>query len=175
MSPTPLVLQCLTEVQRVFREAKKTGKREDARLRYRELTENMLLSVARMNDDERDRLMSGITREESGLLFGIAMSAAVWAVRESAPERLRFGVLALLVENKTEDFRETLMHLCLLNHSAEKLGVNLEPVYREVRPVASPETAELLDSYFREGERNISAMGYEEIMEKDGFGYRRTW
>jgi hypothetical protein len=133
----------------------------------------MLLNASSLDPKERIALMNQITRDESGLLFGIAMSAAIWSVRESAAGRLSFGLLALILENRREDWRETLMHLCVLNHSANKLGVDLSRTYLEVRKLATPETAALMDAYFQSGERDLAAMGYIEFEDGDGFGYRR--
>lgn len=165
---------CLADVKHALKRAKEHGAQSEGRAQYRALTERMLDEVSHMPPAERIRVIEQLTRDESGLLFGIATSAAIWSVRESMPERLRYGLLALLFENQREDFRETLMRLCLLQHSADKLGVDLQKLFLDVQEFASPEMRTLFESYFDEGERDISAMGYEEFDDGEGFGYRRN-
>ncbi len=137
------------------------------------LAKRMLDAALRLPDPARQELMRGLTRDDSILLLAIAHGQAVWAVRESMPGELRYGLVALILEDRREDWRETLRHLCLLNHSAARLGVSLETIYQELKPLASPETARLFNGYFEGGERDIRAMGYKEDSTADGFVYTR--
>lgn len=138
------------------------------------LGQRMLHEAIELPEPSRLALMQNLTHEDSMLLLGIAQGEAVWAIRESAPGELRYGLIALIMEDRREDWRETLRHLCLLNHSAGKLGVSLETIYQDLKYLASPETARLMSGYFEGGERDIRAMGYKEDTCPDGFVYTRT-
>jgi hypothetical protein len=133
----------------------------------------MLDEVLSLSDDARQAIMQKVPREESGFLLGVAHGMSETAVRESRAGRLKYGVIAIILENRHDDWRETLIHLCLLNHSANKLGVNLQAVYAELRQYATPETADLMDAFFQEGEKSIAAMGYAENNGPEGFAYTR--
>lgn len=174
MSTLNPVGQCLVDVQSSFREAKRRGDLEYGSRQYSALTEEMLQRVLQIDAAQRAELSKELSREERGLLLGIARSAAIWSVRENAPGQLAFGVIALAIEN-LRDYRESLMHLSLLDNSARKLGADLEVIYKSIRPNVSREVAELFDTYFREGDRSIAAMGYEEVFEDGKFNYRRNW
>ena len=80
-------------------------------------------------------------------------------------------MLAILIENRQNDGRETIRKLCLLTHSADKIGVQIESVFAEVKEFGTPETVKVFDNYFRSGCRDIEAMGYAEIVDEDGFRY----
>ncbi len=138
------------------------------------LGEQMLDEAIALPESTRNALMHGLTPEDSTLLLGMASGKAVCAVRDGAPEELRYGLIALVLEDRRQDWRETLRMLCLLNHSAGKLGVNLEAIYQSLKPLASTETARLMSGYFEGGERDIRAMGYKEDTSPDGFIYTRT-
>ncbi|MGA2497270.1 MAG: hypothetical protein ABSH20_05990 [Tepidisphaeraceae bacterium] len=137
------------------------------------LGERMLDEAIALPESTRHALMHDLTPEDSTLLLGIASGKAVCAVREGTPDELRYGLIALILEDRRHDWRETLRLLCLLNHSAGKLGVNLEAIYQGLKPLASTETAHLISGYFEGGERDIRAMGYKEDTSPDGFIYTR--
>ena len=137
------------------------------------LGKRMLDEAIGLPESTRHALIRDLTPEDSTLLLGIASGKAVCAVREGAPGELRYGLIALVLEDRRQDWRETLRLLCLLNHSAGKLGVNLEAIYQSLKPLASNETARLMSGYFEGGERDIRAMGYKEDTSPDGFIYTR--
>jgi hypothetical protein len=175
MPDRKLILDCLSEIQRLAQDAKKRGDIRDIASRGYELSQNMLDQITSLNAIELVELVNNLSRVESGFLQGIARSMAIKSVREANSGDLRYGIIALVIEDRRDDWRETLVKLCLLNHSAEKLGANLESIYLSVRFLATPETALLIDSYFKSGERDIHAMGYREDTSSEGFTYTRTW
>jgi hypothetical protein len=136
----------------------------------------MLDQIAGMNEQERGEISRDLSGEEWGLVFGIAESAALRSVRDNDPRKLRYGLLALLVEDLKEDYRESLISLTLLKRSAEKLRVELRDVFDQVKHVGSPRTRELFETYFAEGGKTLADMGYVETTDKDGeFTYKRAW
>lgn len=169
-----LVSDCLREIETVRQQFR--GQPNEIRPRYRQLTEEMLKELTVMSKEERESLFSAMSRDESGLLLGISRSAATASVAESDGDRLYWGLLTLVMENQKQDYRETLMELTLLDNSARKLGLQLEDVFEQLKEYASEATRELFETYFREGSRHISAMGYVEAVDKNGrFTYERTW
>ncbi len=93
---------------------------------------------------------------------------------KAIPAIFTFGILALLIENGRVDWRETIIELCLLNHSAAKIGFDLYEAYQNVRPFGSHEGVGVFDEYFEHGSRDIHAMGYEESSDEHGFKYRQN-
>lgn len=169
-----LVSDCLRKIESVRQQFR--GQPKEIRPRYRQLTEEMLKAFTQMSTQEREGLSSAISRDESGLLLGISRSAATASVAENDADRLYWGLLALVMENQKQDYRETLMELTLLDNSARKLGLQLEEVFEQVKEYALEATSELFETYFREGSRHLSAMGYVESVDKNGrFTYERTW
>lgn len=170
-SPLSNCLEAVENVSRTFR-----GQPIEIKTRNWDIVNQMAQQILSLKEIERISLLKTISRDESGLLFGIARSAAEDSVIENNPSKLRLGLLALIFENLTEDYRESLMRLCLLDHSAKKLGILLEDLFDDVRASASEKVITLFDTYFREGERNIEAMGFVEDVDRNGdFTYTKTW
>ena len=174
MATTSPVSNCLDAVKNVHQTLKNNP--TEMEIQYWVLIDNMVSHVMHMEESERLSLIETISRDESGLLFGAARSGSVDAVLRSDPFKLQLGLLALIIENLNEDYRESLMELCLLDHSAHKLGVVLDDMFDDVRAYASEKVESLFDTYLREGERNIEAMGFVEDVDRHGdFTYTRTW
>lgn len=169
-----ILSQCKQDVEGVF--ATYRGRPEEIRPRYRQLTDGMLFQYAAMSPPEREHERGGVTPDGSALLLGVARSAANSAVEEKDAERLRVGLLALLLEDGFDDCRRLLIELSLLDNSARHLGVDLELLWSECAPFGSSKTAELIGSYFLHGDRQIAAMGYIESKDRNGrFAYKQNW
>lgn len=173
MSLNPLS-KCLLDVECMIRKEKRSGTPDCIPEQYWEFVTRMFLDICAMTAEERERIMLGTSRAESGLLFGIAMGAAAWAVRERSPLKLRLGLLALILENGSEDYRESVRRLCVLNDSASRIGIDLQSLYFNVRQFSTEATSQVFDTYFQTGEKRIGAMGYEAFQGPDGFDYKRV-
>jgi len=161
---------CLAEIKRQPRIDPK-----QATIRGRLLTRRMLDEVVELPESDRSQLRRSLTREEIGFLFGIATGCAIDAIRYRCIDDLRDGLLALIIEAMQEDPRETVRHLCLLHHSAAKLGLDLAEVYEPLRRYASQDMRELIEGWFHEGTKDIGMMGYAEGTLRDGrFTYVST-
>ena len=171
-----IVGTCLKEVRKSHRKTRRSGIQSFRVREYDRITQEMLNQFMDLPEATRREISENLTREESGLLLGIAMGAAIWSIREEDPRRLKFGLIALILENCAEDYRETLMMLCLLDNSAKKLGIQIDDYYSQLRSYASANIRELFDSYLKMSPRDISAMGFVEAEdESGGFTYKRTW
>jgi hypothetical protein len=135
----------------------------------------MLAAVTVLPVAEREALLRSITREETNLLLSAARTSAAISVQRGDPSCLPLGMLCLIVENLTDDYRHTTIEVCLLNNSARKLNIELAKTYADLRHFATPEAAEFFDDYFESGAREIAMMGYVEEEGKYGFRYRQNW
>jgi hypothetical protein len=98
---------------------------------------------------------------------------AVLSVRENDPSLISRGIVALAIENLRDDYRETLIVLSLLAHSAEKLQGSAEPLFDSSLALASPEFAKFVTGFLAgpPWRRGIGAMGYREAGEGKSFIY----
>ena len=169
-----LVGDCLEEINDLMR--KNRDSPEGFEVSYWRFTKNMLEQFVNLSPKEKNDLQSIITRDESGLLFGLARGNAEVAVQKRSRSHFRWGLLALIIENQNHDYRKTLIELTLLDNSARKLDCKLETIFDQVKEFASNETKELFETYFREGYRNINAIEYIEDLDKHGeFTYKQNW
>lgn len=124
--------------------------------------------------------LSALCSQERSFVTGIAMSAASRAVREKDVRRLEVGIQGLLLASFIQDDREVLMDLALLNHSATKLGVRLEPMLRsacaDFSKAVSSRFVDLVDSFYERPTRVLSDFASVEGVDQDGeFTYVRAW
>ena len=129
-------------------------------------------------------LSSGQTERESifeikkkpFLFLAFSRRMAILGVREQSEQRLFEGLIAHVIEDFRYDYRENLMELSLLYHSATKIGSNPVELFERAATFATPETAKHITSFaHRTPElKSIATMGFKEIMTPDGFSYEST-
>lgn len=173
MSEETLISVCASRRMEMLQQARRQGKPAAAAGEIDRMVTSMFQRIMDMTAEERLGLIQRLSKSESDFLLTVASEAAVFSVREQAPEQLQEGLLALLLANGRFDRRRSIMRLCLLCHSASLLEVSIEELFGNVRQYGTPETAETFDSYFQKGEKSISAMGYEVSHKKGGFSYRQ--
>jgi hypothetical protein len=115
--------------------------------------------------------------EQSNYLLNAARNMAVYAVRDGDASWIRHGLLALAAEGVRYDPRETLIDLCLLNNSADRIGADLSENQAEIERVACREFADLLATFIRRPneQKSLKAFGYIEVVRAGGFDYKRNW
>jgi hypothetical protein len=126
--------------------------------------------------DKRTRKM--LTQELASRgqwLLAYADEAATQSVRTSNAEELRAGFTALALENGQNDYREVLITLSLLVHSAGKLGISADTLLQEAIAIAPSPTRKLIRSFFKRtpNMRQILHMGYLEGTSAEGFVYEQ--
>lgn len=137
--------------------------------------------------EERTAMNAALTRNEAGILDGLAQEAAEAAVRDRDPEKIRFGLAALALEGGWPDWRDTTVILTLLHVSARKLDLDADDMfYEEARALAYEPVKErdyflnagarILRSYAGRPDRlkELDVMAYEEYEGPDGFAYREV-
>ncbi len=108
------------------------------------------------------------------LLLAFSERMAIWGVRTSSETKLFEGLIAHVVEGFSHDYRENLLVLSLLYHSACKIGSDPSGLFEKAATFASPKAADYLRQ-FAHKPASIRSMGYKEVMTVDGFSYKRSW
>ena len=155
--------------------------------RKRNELEVAVLAFRDAEPEERSAMNAALTRNEAGILDGLAQEAAEAAVRDEDPERVRFGLAALALEGGWPDWRDTTVVLTLLHVSARKLGRDADELfYEEARALAyepvkerayfSTAGARIIRSYAGRPDRlkELDVMAYEEYVGPNGFSYREV-
>jgi len=129
------------------------------------------------NDYSRNLLRQEFLRQRQGdALLAFSERMAILAVRENNPQRIFEGLIAHVIEDIRWDYRENLLILVLLYHSAVKIGVDPVALFEKAAGFATPKTVQFLHEYILKGEKDIMKMGgYSEVMRPDGFWYERNW
>ena len=119
----------------------------------------------------RAELRARITPEHGSRLVWFARDAAVQAVRPHSSAPIILGLLAVALEGVKFDFRDTVTTLCLLYHSAMKIGVDPVPLFQEAASYAGERAAKFILDYLATGDKRIEAIGMKEEDGSEGFDY----
>lgn len=82
--------------------------------------------------EKRSEIISLVQPAFSFAFFWFAKEMAIQAVRENSQQRIIDGVRALLIENCTFDGRDSTVQLALIYHSAEKLVLRPDILFRSL-------------------------------------------
>jgi hypothetical protein len=124
--------------------------------------------------DERARIQSMVTPEISFLFFMYAKAMAVEAVRERREEKVFRGLVALAIENRVFDWRDSMMVLVLLRHSAAKIGADASQLFQRAGAISTPQTSEGFLQFSARAPENLdlAKFGYQEGTDSEGnFAY----
>ncbi len=123
----------------------------------------------------RVEMVSQVRREFSTIFFWFAREMSELAVRNSSPEAVQTGLLALILENNVSDFRDMLMVLVLVHHSALKLGLDPLQLFDSAAALAvDKQLTEIVSAFPRRlpHDRSLGTFRYEESGQGDSFRYR---
>jgi hypothetical protein len=129
------------------------------------------------NSVERAEIVSCVRVNFSFVFFSFARTMAEKAVQESAPNAIWDGLIAIVVENFGRDFRDSLVEVMLLYHSARKLGLDVKALFSKAASLAvNPDVALYLRRFPRREPRNRSlpAFFFEESGEGKSFAYKKV-
>jgi hypothetical protein len=168
-------LKLLEHVQSLkFREFMK------ATLESREATKDTVKELCDLfssaDSAERAEIISHIQNDFSFLFFWFARAMAEKAVQQSIPEAIWDGLLALVLENFTFDYRDSLHRLVLLYHSATKLGLDVEALFARAGTLSmNPMVTKLVRGFplRSPGGRTLGSFLFEESGAGDSFRYRK--
>jgi hypothetical protein len=121
--------------------------------------------------DERAGIRSAGTLDQYRVMLAFSDRMAVLSVRTGRAKLLFDGLVAHAIEDFRWDPRENLLRLALINHSANKLGVDSGTLFARAAELASPDAAD----YLRRAPLGIDACRYSESGEGEMFEYHRSW
>jgi len=110
-------------------------------------------------------------------LIEFARRASVFALRNKDIQLLQDGLTAVtMIEAKRTDFRDILWVLALLHHTASRIGVDADSLFRNTAKIAERETRDFLTGFAGHDERYKSlkdSWGYLEVETAFGRGFAR--
>lgn len=134
-------------------------------------------TFANLTEAERTNFTSAISMNEFYKLLNFARRAAVFALRSKDAELLQDGITALaMIEAKRTDYRDILMAIALLYHTASQISVDADSVFRNTAKIAEPETRDFMIGFAGGSERYKSlkdSWGYLEVETAFGRGFVR--
>ncbi len=88
----------------------------------------------------------------------------------SSEQRLRAALIYESLEKGEVDFRDNLMSIAAIYHSALHLGLDPEQIFEEVAGLSGEAMADLLRGFYRRDveDRRLEAFGYQEELTPDG-------
>ena len=124
--------------------------------------------------DAREAIRSAVAPEISFLFFLFAKTMSLEAVRQRDGEKLLSGLVAMSIENGTLDWRDSMVMLVLLYHSAVKIQADAVQLLQRAAAISTPRTRSgLLEFSLRTPEYlSLAKFGFEEGTDSEGnFAY----
>ncbi|MET0646312.1 MAG: hypothetical protein ABW208_06795 [Pyrinomonadaceae bacterium] len=130
---------------------------------------------AQSDAPERARWRRSISMDEFYTLLEFAKRVAVFGLRERSAARLADGLSAVaMVEQERVDYRDILVTLSLLHHSAARIGESPGKLFADAAALAEPGTAKLIRDFLKRPakEKDLRASwGYDEVETEGGGGF----
>jgi hypothetical protein len=127
------------------------------------------------NPQMRARIRYSIDMEEFDTLLNFSNRAAVFALREKNAAWITNGLIAIaMIEYERTDFRDILVALSLLYHSAKRIGQDADKMFLNTALLAEQKVAALMRGYTRQNAeyKDLRASwGRDEVQTKDGIGF----
>ena len=138
---------------------------------------SLIRQRASLSAAERGKSIDVINEDRSATLLAYSERMASLAVRRNSRELLLLGLLALCLDGWKGDWRENTLLLCLHFDAAMKIGVAPGDVFGGAANLLSAPVGASLEAFLVRApeDQTLSAMGYEESADSDGFRYRRCW
>jgi hypothetical protein len=127
------------------------------------------------DEDGRRALASSLSKRARNGLLGYAADMAVLAVRRQSPALIQQGLVALVIEGASQDFRDSIVALARLYHSAVKMGIDPQEAFEKAASLAEPGTVKTILTQFplrAPKDRGLPAFHLAE--EGDGENFRYT-
>lgn len=123
---------------------------------------------------QRQMMFPLVTRRISGVLLAFAERMAAAGVRENSRQHLLRGLIALIIENYSIDWRDVITCMAPLYHASGRIGVDPQELFDDAASYADNEVAGNLAAFPRRRpeDRSLQAFGYKEVLEPDGIRYR---
>src|SRR6185503_8830913 len=95
--------------------------------------------------ESRSAIRIAISMDEFYTLLTFSQRASVFAIREENPEWIVIGLSAIaMIEKERTDYRDILVALSLLYHSATRIGENPDQLLRSAAVLSEAGVSELI-------------------------------
>jgi hypothetical protein len=123
----------------------------------------------------RAKTRASISMDEFYTLLTFSKRAAVFGIRERNAAWLVDGLTALsMIELDRVDFRDALVSVSLLHHSALRIGQNANQLLSDAAALSESKVSELIKDFIkRPAEDKVlrAKWGYDEVETRDGIGF----
>jgi hypothetical protein len=151
------------------------------RREYSVALEEAMTSVVKIfeaaDENNRRAITSALSSHARRGFLGYAGDMAVLAVRHKSPALIEQGLTALVIEGASQDFRDSIVALAKLYHSAVKLGMNPRKTFERAASTAEPGVIRTEIHGFplrRPEDRNLKAFYQTEETTEEGFRYKQV-
>ena len=132
-------------------------------------------SYAKGGAGSRAKTRSSISMDEFYTLLIFSKRAAVFGIREGNAAWLVDGLTALsMIELDRVDFRDVIVSVSLLHHSAVRIGQNANQLLSDAAALSEPKVSELIKDFInRPPEEKVlrAKWGYDEVETRNGIGF----
>lgn len=136
---------------------------------------NVCQSFRSLNEQERLEFRKRVSLDDSYTLLRFARRSSVFALCERSSDILSAGITAVcIIEAERTDFRDILVALGLLYHSAKRIGIDPDRAFREAEQLAEPRVRDLMAGFVRRttaGKDLSKSWGYKEVNSEHGPGF----
>ena len=123
---------------------------------------------------QRDQLRALVNLADHTWSIPMDSTLVDGTVHEFPPEqRIRANLIFHSIENARHDFRDNLISIALIYHSAVETGMDVEGLFLDVAAMSAPEMAQLLASFPRRepADRSLAAFGHRAVRTATGVKY----
>ncbi len=148
---------------------------------YSVVLEEVMTSVvkifATVGEGERRAMLSQLSSRARHGFLGYAADMAVLAVRRQSPTLIEQGLTAVVIEGASHDFRDSIVAIAKLYHSAAKLGMDAKKAFENAAGLADPGIVKTELNGFTLGlprDRDLASLSWAEEITEDGFLYKQV-
>jgi hypothetical protein len=160
-----------------LREFFKNPPRREYSVALEEATTSVVKIFEVVDENSRRTIMSRLSSHARNGFLAYAADMAVLAVRRQSPKLIEQGLTAIVIEGASRDFRDSIVALAKLYHSAAKLGMDAKKAFEEAASLADPG---ILKTEMRgfptrpAKDRDLKAFYWTEEITEDGFSYKQV-
>lgn len=125
----------------------------------------------------RQRIVSRLSEHTSGALRAYAFKMSTEAVRQTSPDMVVRGLVALVIDGGRRDIRDCIIGMALLYHSALKLGMDAKSTFDTNASLSRslPFRQAMREFPNRQpADRNLAAFYFREVTTPSGFTYEQV-
>lgn len=125
----------------------------------------------KLSYNERINIRNQFGPQHGAKILRCAQEFATRAVRFNNSNDILLGLMAIALEGIQSDFRDAVIAMCLLHHSAKKMSIDPIPLFQQAVTYGNNIAHDFMLKYLQNGNKDIGAMGMEEGFGPNGFDY----